>query len=93
MNRRVEREGPDSLNKVFLVPDSHSMLMAFVVNFELALSKRVFSTWFVWRQESDDHLAHMLCVCVALLTNVCGPQSARSRTSSRRKPEGVCPER
>jgi len=35
------------------VPNSHSMLGAFVVNFGLAFSKRVFSSWFVWRQEPD----------------------------------------
>jgi len=136
------------------------------VSFGLLLSKRVFSTWFVWCQEpdgsftvafapmsdykrlnssttsisnalesdaaaadairgsvkgfwrivplspegeraarprvnatdSDHHLScppcsHRLSVYAPLLTHVCGPQSARSRTSSRRKSAGPCPER
>ena len=53
MNRHVEKEGPDALRKVVFVPDSHSMLNVLVVNFGLALSKRVFLTWLVWRQEPD----------------------------------------
>jgi len=53
MNRDADKEGTDALNKVVFPPDSHSMLRAFVVNFGLALSKRVFSTWLVWRQEPD----------------------------------------
>jgi len=52
--RHVEREGPVALNKIVFVPDSHSMLWVFVVRFGLALSKRVFLTWLVWRQEPDE---------------------------------------
>jgi len=54
MHRNVEIEGPDAINKIVFVPDSHSMLQAFVVNFGLALSKRVFLTWLVWNQEPDE---------------------------------------
>jgi len=53
MNRHADKEGPGALNKVVFPPDSHSMLRAFVLNFGLAVSVRVFSTWLVWRQESD----------------------------------------
>ena len=53
MNRHVKKEGTDALNKVVFPPDSHSMLRAFIVNFGLAISARVFSTWLVWRQEPD----------------------------------------
>jgi len=52
-SRHVKTEGPDALNKIVFVPDSHSMLMVSVVNFGLALCKRVFLAWFVWRQEPD----------------------------------------
>ena len=51
--RNVGREGPDALRKVVFVPDSHSVLTVFVMNLGLALSKRVFSTWLVWRQDPD----------------------------------------
>ena len=54
MKRHVEKEGVDTLNKVVFSPDSHSMLRVFMVNFGLAFSSRVFSTWFVWRQEPDE---------------------------------------
>ena len=54
VHRNAEREGPDALNKVVFVPDSHSMLNVFVVDFGMALSKRVFSMWLVWRQEPDN---------------------------------------
>jgi len=53
MNRHADKEGPYALNKVVFPPDSHSMLRAFVLNFGLTVSARVFSTWFVWRQEPD----------------------------------------
>ena len=153
MHRHVEKEGPDALNKIVFVPNSHSMLRALVVNFGLAFSKRVFLTWLVWRQEpdksftlafaplsdskrfnsatveiynalNDDAAAagairgtvkgfwrivplspegkraarplgppHIFCVYAPLLTHVCGPQSARSLSSSRSKSAGPCPER
>ena len=53
MNRHAEREGQGALNKVVFPPESHSMLRANIVNFGLAVSARLFSTWFVWRQEPD----------------------------------------
>jgi len=53
MNRHAEREGQGALNKVVFPPESHSMLRATIVNFGLAVSSRLFSTWFVWRQERD----------------------------------------
>ena len=53
MNRHADKEGPGALNKVVFPPDSHSMLRALVLNFGLAVSARVFSTWLVWRQEPD----------------------------------------
>ena len=51
--RHVEKERLGALGKVVFPPDSHSMLGAFVVNFGMAVSTRVFSTWFTWRQERD----------------------------------------
>ena len=54
MNSYADKEGTDALNKVVFAPDSHSMINAFVVNFGLAVSARVFSTWNVWRQEPDE---------------------------------------
>jgi len=54
MNRHFEKEGADTLNKVVFPPDSHSMLRVFTVSFGLAVSARVFSTWFVWRQDPDE---------------------------------------
>jgi len=54
MDSHEEKAGPDALNKVVFPPDSHSMLRAFVVNFGMAVSARVFSTWLVWRQEPDN---------------------------------------
>jgi len=65
VNSNVEKEGPDALNKVVFQPDSHSMLNAFVVNFGLAISPRVFSTWLVWRQEPDKSFT----IAVAPITN------------------------
>jgi len=54
INRNADKEGADALNKVVFPPDSRSMLRANIVNFGLAVSARVFSTWLVWRQEPDE---------------------------------------
>jgi len=51
--RHISREGVDALNRIAYAPDSHSMLRANIVNFGMATRARVFSTWFVWRQEDD----------------------------------------
>ena len=53
VNRHAAKEGIDAPNNIVFSPDSHSMLRAFVLNFGMAISSRVFSTWFVWRQEPD----------------------------------------
>jgi len=53
MNHNADKEGADALNKFVFPPDSHSMLRVNIVNLGLAVSARVFSTWFVWRQEPD----------------------------------------
>jgi len=57
MNRHADKEGAGALNKIVFPPDSHSMLRALVLNFGLAVSARVFSTWYVWRQERDKSFA------------------------------------
>ena len=51
--RNVAQEGPDALRKVVFVPDSRSMLNAFIVTFGLGVSSRIFTTWFVWSQQPD----------------------------------------
>jgi len=52
-NRNADKEGADALYKVVFPPNSHSMLRMNIASFGLAVSARVFSTWFVWRQERD----------------------------------------
>ena len=54
MNRHADKEGSGSLNQGVFPPDSHSMLRAFVLSFRMAVSARLFSRWFVWRQEPDE---------------------------------------
>jgi len=54
VNSNAHEEGADALNKVVFPTESHSMLRVNVVNFGLAVSARVFSMWFVWRQEPDE---------------------------------------
>jgi len=53
MNRNADKEGTNTLNKFVFPPNSHSMLRVNIVNFGMGVSARVFSTWFVWRQEPD----------------------------------------
>ena len=45
--RYVAREGAEALNKIAFLPDSCSMLAAFIANFGMGVSLRVFPTWFV----------------------------------------------
>jgi len=53
VQNHTAKEGPNALRIAAAIPNSHSILLVNVVKFGLAISDRVFSTAFCWREEAD----------------------------------------
>jgi len=52
--KHAEKEGPDTLNEVFHVPNTHSMLLVNLLRLPNPVSNRVFAIWVTWRKEPDN---------------------------------------
>ena len=49
----VDKEGAGAFRKVVNIPNSRSMFLLNLVRLGVAISNRIFKTWFAWRADSD----------------------------------------